>query len=114
MTIVSDLFGQIGDLGFESIDIVQFVVALEENFKRRDMPFEKLLMIDGRYVDELSVSCYDLPRVKAALRSVRHEEAREVAKRALELSAAGAVKELLRQRLEVLLPSFLVAKRSPL
>ena len=34
--------------------------------------------------------------------------------RALELSAAGAVKELLRQRLEVLLPSFLVAKRSPL
>jgi hypothetical protein len=45
---------------------------------------------------------------------VRHEEAREVALRALELASAGAVKELLRQRLDVLLPSFLVAKRSPL
>jgi len=72
------------------------------------------ILLLGLGVDELSMSCYDLPRVKAALRSVRHEEAAEVAARALELSAAGAVKELLRQRLEVLLPSFLVAKRSPL
>jgi hypothetical protein len=45
---------------------------------------------------------------------VRHAEATEIATRALELSAAGAVKELLRQRLEAMLPSFLVAKRSPL
>jgi phosphotransferase system enzyme I (PtsI) len=72
------------------------------------------ILLVGLGVDELSMSCYDLPRVKAALRSVRHEDAREIAARALELSAAGAVKELLRQRLEVLLPSFLVAKRSPM
>ena len=45
----------IGDLTFESIDVVQFVVALEECFKRRDLPFEQLLMTDDRYVDDLRV-----------------------------------------------------------
>ena len=45
----------IGDLGFESIDVVHLVVTLEEHFKRQDLPFEKVLMRDGRYVDDLSV-----------------------------------------------------------
>jgi acyl carrier protein len=44
------------DLNCESIDIVQFVVAIEERFKRRDFPMEKMLMVDGRYVDDLRVS----------------------------------------------------------
>jgi acyl carrier protein len=43
------------DLTCESIDIVQFVVAVEERFQCRHLPFEQLLMIDGRYVDDLSV-----------------------------------------------------------
>ncbi len=43
------------DLEFESIDVVQFIVAIEERFKRRNMPFEELLMEDGRYVDEITV-----------------------------------------------------------
>jgi phosphotransferase system enzyme I (PtsI) len=72
------------------------------------------ILLLGLGVDEFSMSCFDLPRVKAAIRSVRYEGAREVALRALELPSAAAVKELLRERLEVLLPSFLVAKRSPL
>jgi acyl carrier protein len=46
----------IADLAFESIDMVQVVVAIEEKFMRRDLPFEKLLMVDGRYVDDLSVA----------------------------------------------------------
>jgi acyl carrier protein len=46
----------IGDLGFESIDVVQLVVAIEEGYQSRSLPFEKLLMADGRYVDELVVS----------------------------------------------------------
>jgi acyl carrier protein len=46
----------IGDLGFESIDVVQLVVAIEEEYQSRSLPFEKLLMADGRYVDELVVS----------------------------------------------------------
>lgn len=44
------------DLGCESIDVVQFVVAIEERFKRRNLPIEKLLMVDDRYVDDLRVS----------------------------------------------------------
>ncbi|MCK9419579.1 MAG: acyl carrier protein [Nitrospirae bacterium] len=64
MTADWDLFysGDIGadtklieELGFESIDIVQLVVAIQEHFKRRDFPFEELLMADGRYVDEITV-----------------------------------------------------------
>jgi len=46
----------ISDLTCESIDIVQFIVALEEEFQRRDLPFERLLMTDGRYVDDLTVN----------------------------------------------------------
>jgi acyl carrier protein len=45
----------ISDLDFESIDVVELVVSLEGRFGRRDLPFEKLLMHDGRYVDDLTV-----------------------------------------------------------
>lgn len=45
----------IADLEFGSIDIVQFLVAIEEHFQRRGFPFEELVMIDGRYVDEIVV-----------------------------------------------------------
>jgi acyl carrier protein len=43
------------DLAFESIDVVQLVVAIEAHFQRRQMHFEHLLMVDGRYVEELQV-----------------------------------------------------------
>jgi acyl carrier protein len=45
----------IADLAFESIDIVEMVVAIEQAFQKRGIPFEGLLMVDGRYVDDLSV-----------------------------------------------------------
>jgi acyl carrier protein len=45
----------INDLGFESIDVVQLVVAIEEHYQRRDLPFMELLMENGRYVDDLQV-----------------------------------------------------------
>ncbi len=45
----------IQDLGFESIDVVHLVVAIETGFGRSDLPFEELLMRDGRYVDELTI-----------------------------------------------------------
>jgi acyl carrier protein len=45
----------IRDLGFESIDVVQLIVAFEEEFQSRELNFEQLLMQDGRYVDELVV-----------------------------------------------------------
>lgn len=43
------------DLAFESIDVVQLVVAIEAHVQRRHLHFEKLLMVDGRYVQELQV-----------------------------------------------------------
>lgn len=45
----------LADLEFESIDIIQLVVAIEEAFGKRKLPFEQVLMKDGRYVDDLSV-----------------------------------------------------------
>ena len=72
------------------------------------------LLLLGLGVDELSMSCFDLPRVKAAIRSVRASALRELAREALELPSAAAVKELLHERVEIMLPSFLVAKRTPL
>lgn len=46
----------IEDLMFESIDIVRFVVAVEQAFNVKGLPFEKLFMQDGDYVDEILVS----------------------------------------------------------
>lgn len=46
----------IEDLAFESIDIVQFSVALEQALGRKDLPFEKLFINDGAYVDDVSVT----------------------------------------------------------
>jgi phosphotransferase system enzyme I (PtsI) len=72
------------------------------------------ILLLGLDVDELSMSCFDLPRVKAALRSVKHEAASKLAREALTLSSSRAVKELLHEAVETMLPSFLLAKRSPL
>ena len=45
----------IADLGFQSIDVVQLVVAIETHFDRRDLPWEELLMEDDRYRDDVSL-----------------------------------------------------------
>ena len=43
------------DLAFESIDIVQFAVAIEQAMDRKGLPFEKLFMKDGDFVDDVSL-----------------------------------------------------------
>jgi len=43
------------DCTFESIDIVMLIVAIEEAFCRKGLPFDKLLMVNGRYIDDLTV-----------------------------------------------------------
>jgi len=45
----------LADLGFESIDIIQLVVDIEQMVKKSKLPFNELLMKDGRYVDDLSI-----------------------------------------------------------
>ena len=44
------------DLEFDSIDVIQFTVELEKVFGNRKLGFQELLMKDGRYVDDLSVT----------------------------------------------------------
>ena len=46
----------ISDLEFESIDVVQLVVQIEGFYKRKDLPFEKMLMRDGRYLEDITVN----------------------------------------------------------
>ena len=62
------------------------------------------VLLVGLEVDELSVACFDLPRVKSAIRGVTHEGARRLAEEALAQSTADAVKEVLRRHCETLLP----------
>jgi acyl carrier protein len=39
----------------ESIDVVGFIVAIEEHYQRQDLPFAKLVMVDDRYVEDMSL-----------------------------------------------------------
>lgn len=73
-------------------------------------PLTALLLV-GLGVDELSVSCFDLPRVKAAIRSVPATRAREVAELALGRDTAEDVRRLLHAELDPLLPEFLTGDR---
>jgi phosphotransferase system enzyme I (PtsI) len=68
-------------------------------------------LLVGLDVDELSVSCYDVPRVKAAIRSIRFDEARAVAEEALACASAAPVRALVRSRLDELMPSYLALDR---
>ncbi|MEA1924126.1 MAG: acyl carrier protein [Pseudomonadota bacterium] len=46
----------IEELEFESIDVVQLVSAIEDRLQKRGLPFEELLIQDGNYVDEITIS----------------------------------------------------------
>jgi acyl carrier protein len=46
----------IEELSFESIDVVQFAVALEQALGSKGLPFEKLFIQEGNYVDDVTVS----------------------------------------------------------
>lgn len=45
----------VADLGFESIDLIQMVGALERAFRLHGVSLVDMLVADGRYVDDLSV-----------------------------------------------------------
>ena len=46
----------VGDLGFDSIDVIQLIVEIERHFNNRKLGFQDLLMRGGRYVDDLSIA----------------------------------------------------------
>lgn len=43
------------DLGFESVDLMQLIVAIEQTFGVRSLPYDQVLMRDGGYVTEITV-----------------------------------------------------------
>jgi phosphotransferase system enzyme I (PtsI) len=67
------------------------------------------VLLVGLGVDELSMSSFDLPRVKAAIRAMDRTLAQAVAEEALACSSARCVKQLLSERVDPLLPGFLRA-----
>lgn len=46
----------INDLGFESIDLIQLMVGVEQTFGVRGLPYEEVLMKKGGYVTEITVA----------------------------------------------------------
>jgi acyl carrier protein len=46
----------VGDLSFESIELVQLMVAIEQHFGLKNLASEKLLVRDGKYVSDLTVA----------------------------------------------------------
>jgi len=45
----------IADLEFESIDLIQLMVAVEKEFGVKGLPYEALVIADGAYIEELRV-----------------------------------------------------------
>jgi len=45
----------VADLDFDSLDVVHMITAIELHYDQPELPFEDLLMVDGQYVDDLTV-----------------------------------------------------------
>jgi len=67
------------------------------------------VLLVGLGIDELSMSAFDVPRAKAAIRAIDHAAAEALAREALALSSAPAVRELMRRGIDPMLPEFLLA-----
>lgn len=52
---ISESTALVADLGYESVDLMQLMVALEQAFEVRGLPYEELFLEDGAYVSELQV-----------------------------------------------------------
>ena len=64
------------------------------------------VLLMGMGVDELSMSCYDLPRVKSAIRSVSLAQAQSLAQEVMTLRSAAAIKQRLAEVLDPVIPPF--------
>ncbi len=73
-------------------------------------PHTAVLLV-GLGVDEMSMSAFDLPRVKAAVRSIRFDAARALADEALAMTSAAGVRDLVKHRIDTMLPSYLAYER---
>jgi len=46
----------VSDLGFQSIDVVMLIGEIQKHYDTRNLPFERLLIRDGRYVPEIRIA----------------------------------------------------------
>lgn len=53
---ISESTAVVADLDFDSLDVVHLITAIEQQYGQPDFPFEELLMVDGRYVQDLTVA----------------------------------------------------------
>lgn len=51
---VTNTTSLVNDLEFASVDIIQLCVALEQHYERK-LGFQDLLMVDGRYITDLTL-----------------------------------------------------------
>jgi phosphotransferase system enzyme I (PtsI) len=71
------------------------------------------VLLLGLEVAELSVSPFDVPRVKAAVRAVEFARVREIARACLAQRCAHDIRALLRRELDPLLPPHLLGEGAP-
>lgn len=45
----------IADLGFESINLVQFAEAIENHFKITNLPFQELFLQEDAFIEDLNI-----------------------------------------------------------
>lgn len=45
----------VADLGFQSLDIIMLAGGMSRNLNRTNIPFERLLLVDGRPIKDLSL-----------------------------------------------------------
>jgi phosphoenolpyruvate-protein kinase (PTS system EI component) len=71
------------------------------------------VLLTGLEVAELSVSPFDVPRVKAAVRAVEFARVRDLARACLTQRCAADIRAFLRRELDPLLPADLLGERAP-
>jgi phosphotransferase system enzyme I (PtsI) len=71
------------------------------------------VLLVGLEVAELSVSPFDVPRVKAAVRAVEFARVREIARACLSQRCATDIRALLKRELDPLLPAHLLGEGEP-
>jgi phosphotransferase system enzyme I (PtsI) len=68
------------------------------------------VLLVGLGLDELSISAYMIPEVKRIIRGITYDEARSLARRAMELSTAGEIRKLVASVMHERFPEWMAAE----
>jgi acyl carrier protein len=45
----------VADLGWQSVDFAMLIISIEEAFKRKNLPFEPLWTVNGKFIGDVTV-----------------------------------------------------------